>query len=108
MRTRELTPSEERAVALLKALEYVIDQKKLSIKLTMTPGGVDTALKIPELRLLKSEYDSAREMWYVTLNIENYMRYIDYAITQMGMSMLLDGSLLTRDNVLISNDYLNR
>lgn len=107
MKDRELTPNEDRALALLKALEWVIDTRKMSVKLNMTKIGYEHSLKIPELKFLRSEHDSARDVWVVTMTTPNYIKYIDYAVTQMGMSLMLDGSILTADNLVIPNDYLN-
>jgi hypothetical protein len=106
-RSRDITKKEQLAMDLVKALEYALDNHRLTIRLTMTPAGAEAAAKIPDLKIFKSEYDKKRDLWLVTLTISEYMKYVDYAIHQAGMSITLDGSLLTSDNLVISNDYLN-
>lgn len=104
---RDLTPREEKAVALLKALEYVTDSRKLTVELNMVPAAMEVVVKIPTLRLLKKELDATRGVWIVKMTTPDYLKYVQFAIAQTGMHLMIDGSLLTHDNLVISNNYLN-
>jgi hypothetical protein len=106
-RQRELTPNEAKCLSLLRTLEDLIDTRKLVVTMLASREAADAAAKIGEAPFRKVDFDPAQQQFKLTYTVPNFKRYVEVVLKACGMTLMLDGSIKTYDNLTITNEYLN-
>lgn len=107
--TRELTPSEVKALNLIIGLEKVIDNRRITVQIHANAIAYDAAKKINNCPILKATPDPKLPgNYFLTYLVNDYARYVHYVLSQIGMKLNIDGSVTTYDNRIIDNSFLNR
>lgn len=107
-KSRPLLETETKIINLLKNFEQFIDSKQLTTTITIHREGATQIAKIPGLRIFKAEVKQDTGEYILTFTKTEYARYVEYITAAVGMTLLLDGSLITFDKLTISNEYLNK
>ncbi len=104
--TRPLTPNESSIIKLLQSLEVFTNQRKLVARVTVTTKALELIKSTTPIKFLTIEYDVKADQWICAMTVQEFMLYIHYVIRLTGLTLMLDGSLKTSDNLVISNEYL--
>lgn len=109
--TRELTPSEAKAVDLCRTLERALDERRLVITLISSKEAAELISRLEThhkaIKTLRAEFIPKQSQYAITFTILEFKRYVDFALRLTGMRIQIDGSLKTYDNMIITNEYLN-
>lgn len=111
MRQRELTPHEQRALNLCKRFEEALELRKLTVSLWANETAVKAMNRLEteqqHFRILAYSYDSKRQEYRVTWTLAEFNRYLFWVLSLVGMKLMIDGSLRTKDGLTVTNEYLS-
>lgn len=105
-KTRALTSSEAKIVGLFKMFEEASDKRQQTIKLTATKEAVEVFQMLEQkkniCKVLKINTinDNSYDVW---LTLDNFDRYINYLAKLTGLTVQIDGSFITFDQLKIEN-----
>ncbi len=107
-KSRSLIPQEQACLTLLKNFETALRERKFTMTLTASRAAAEVISTFDGrmFNTLKVEYRPATEDYGVTFALPEFRRYIEFILPRCGLMLRIDGSMLTADNLVISNDYL--
>lgn len=97
---RELTPTEQQVITLVKAFDYMAHDGKLVT--TMYLGTEATALlSVRGIKICKSEWVEAKKSFRLTLSMHEFNKYVEMCCKKIGLTVLIDGSVMTFDKQVV-------
>lgn len=108
---RDLTPAETRALNLCKVFEKACDEHKLTVTLHASQEAAQAIQKLETnaglVKTLKVDFDRRLEKYAIVFSMSEFRKYLDFVLPQVGLTLMIDGSLRTYDGLTITNEYLN-
>lgn len=109
-KSRELTKAEAGCVNLIKVFEEACNNRKLVVTVSGPKAAADAVhsleMKHKLIKTLRVDYSSKDERYRVTFALSEFKKYTDIMLSQCGMTLLHDGSILTYDKLVFPNTYL--
>lgn len=106
--TRALTNSEKGCLNMLKSWEQALKERRLSITLKVPRPAAELIGNYDNVyfRVMKTEFNPASMDYVVSFTLVEFRRYINFILPRCGMTLQIDGSVMTLDNLHINNSYL--
>lgn len=110
IKQRELTESEMRALQLCRYFDDAADQRLHTVSLHVTEEGAEVILKLDKLgekfRIVNLTFDESRGKFRVTWSLAEFQNYMLYIMSLVGMTLMMDGSIRTKDGLTVTTEYL--
>lgn len=108
---RSLTAGELKALGLVRLFEEATDKHKLIIQIKGNKDVAEAVFKLEKklkvCKCLRIDYIQDAEEYKIAFSLTEFQKYMFFILRTVGLSLRMDGTLITEDNLVISNEYLN-
>lgn len=109
---RELTPNESAMLKLLAVLENALETQSLTVTIHGTKKAVEVLSKLEVnlkvCRCIRIVPNEKTERYAVTFNTIEYSKYVDFMLNECGLTVMVDGSVMTYDGILIPVEQIRK
>lgn len=99
---RPLTKTEQKVVDLITTFDTLVENKKLTTFLWMSENAIKALDTSQVARPIKVTWDDRQKLFKAFFTLPEFLRYINYCVKQIGITVGIDGTITTFDNIVIS------
>lgn len=105
---RSMSPAEDKVIKMLRVFEHLASNNKLTVKIKMQLAPMLLLGRENIAKVLKLEFDSKDDKYFVTFTLREFKKYVDYCCGRVYFTVNIDGSILTFDNILITHEEIEK